>query len=167
MHYLVCITASFSVEISCPLGAYSDQCIILFMSFRIEMSYWRRLSDNVNAVMIQPCSCNYIFHRGPLSSQACMESMMNPGNRFPLPPMYFPHHLGHQFAPAAAAAAGLPFKGQWSCVRIQQCIVIRNQSNEMFCYFLCKMWIQWLVSDTCVLYRVTIIELYEKQTWLL
>ncbi|XP_015921166.1 paired mesoderm homeobox protein 2B isoform X2 [Parasteatoda tepidariorum] len=48
---------------------------------------------------------------GPLSSQACMESMMNPANqgRFPLPPMYFPHHLSHQFTPTS-----LPFKGQWN-----------------------------------------------------
>ncbi|GBM29651.1 Dorsal root ganglia homeobox protein [Araneus ventricosus] len=48
---------------------------------------------------------------GPLSSQACMESMMNPANhgRFPLPPMYFPHHLGHQFAPSTLPFKAFPF----------------------------------------------------------
>ncbi|XP_035206833.1 paired mesoderm homeobox protein 2A-like isoform X2 [Stegodyphus dumicola] len=60
---------------------------------------------------------------GPLSSQACMESMMNPANhgRFPLPPMYFPHHLSHQFAPTS-----LPFKGQWSCHFPSARVVFQN-----------------------------------------
>ncbi|KAG8196767.1 hypothetical protein JTE90_014500 [Oedothorax gibbosus] len=46
---------------------------------------------------------------GPLSSQACMESMMNTGGRFPLPPMYFPHQFGHQFAPSSLPFKAFPF----------------------------------------------------------
>ncbi|XP_023240996.1 dorsal root ganglia homeobox protein [Centruroides vittatus] len=39
------------------------------------------------------------FASSSLNSQSCLDAASTTHPRFPLPPLYFPHHLGHQFGP--------------------------------------------------------------------